>query len=204
MHIRTAQEADAPAMGRVMVETFLRAHQGQIPDEAWRRRQAEWTPEVSGANWVRAIRAIAEDSHAQECIYIAVEDVTQPEQVIGLVMGGPSGVAGYEGVGDIYSIYVDFAHHGRGIGRKLIQAAVKHLRQLGMTSLIIHCVLANTPASRFYASLGGQLVGECASEDYGYQIPERIYHWVDSSLLLEDGESHGPSNSRFIGKTSDA
>ena len=204
MHIRAAQEVDAPAMGRVMVETFLRAHQGQIPAEAWRRRQAEWTPEESAAAWVSTIGAIAEDSHAQECIYIAVEDATQPEQVIGLVMGGPSGVAGYEGVGDIYSIYVDFAHQGRGVGRKLIQAVVRHLRQLGMTALIIRCLSTNAPGNRFYTALGGQLVGETEVDEYGYRIPERIYHWGDSSMLFEDGESHGPSNSRPIGKTLDA
>jgi len=187
MYIRTAQAADAPAMGRVMVETYLRAHRGQVPDEAWRIRQAEWTPEASATGWARSIRAIAEDSQAHECIYIAVEDATQPEQVIGIVMGGPSGVAGYEGVGDIYALYVDFAHHGRGIGRKLIQAAAKQLRARSMTSLIIRSLPVNEPANRFYESLGGQLVGECAAEDSGYPITQRIYHWPDSALRGDIG-----------------
>ncbi|MEZ4680970.1 MAG: hypothetical protein R2932_42840 [Caldilineaceae bacterium] len=106
MIIRMADEADAPAMGRVMVETYLRAHKGQIPNAAWLERQAEWTPEVSAANWARAIRAIAEDAHSLNCIYVAVAENEQPEQVVGLIMGGPSGVAGYEGVGDIYALYV--------------------------------------------------------------------------------------------------
>jgi GNAT superfamily N-acetyltransferase len=102
-------------------------------------------------------------------------------------MGGPSEVAGYEGIGEIYALYVDFAHHGRGIGRKLIQAAVQHLRPLGMTALIIRCLSTNAAGNRFYAALGGQLVGEIGGEEYGYPILEHIYHWVDSSSLLRIG-----------------
>ena len=119
MIIRNAHEADAPAMGRVMVETYLRAHKGQVPDAAWRSRQEEWSAAESAAAWARSIREIAEAGDSQECIYVAVEDVLQPEQVIGLIMGGPTGLADYEGYGDIYALYVDFAHQGRGIGRKL-------------------------------------------------------------------------------------
>lgn len=204
MFIRAAQAADAPAMGRVMVDTYLRAHQGQVPDEAWHRRQEEWTPEVSAANWARAMSTMAEDSHAHECLYIAVENATQPEQVIGLIMGGPSAVAGYEGVGDIYALYVDFAYQRRGIGRKLVQAAARHLHHLGMTALIIRCLSTNAPGNRFYSALGGQLVGEGEVDEYGYRIPECIYYWADSAVLLGDGGSNGASNPRPIGETPDA
>lgn len=179
MIIRNAHEADAPAMGRVMVETYLRAHKGQVPDAAWRSRQEEWSAEESAAAWARSIRAIAEAGDSQECIYVAVEDVLQPEQVIGLIMGGPTGLADYAGSGDIYALYVDFAHQGRGIGRKLIQAAARRLRQVGMTGLIIRSLSTNAPANHFYESFGGQFVGECEAEDSGYPITQRIYHWAE-------------------------
>ena len=58
MRVREARVEDAPAMGRVMVETFLAAHRGQMPDEAWKKRQAEWTPEVSAEAWQRALTAL--------------------------------------------------------------------------------------------------------------------------------------------------
>ncbi len=32
MIVRAAQEADAPAMARVMVDTYMSAHKGQIPE----------------------------------------------------------------------------------------------------------------------------------------------------------------------------
>lgn len=182
MIIRNAQETDAPAMGRVMVETYLRAHKGQVPDAAWRSRQAEWTSEESAASWARSIRRIAEEGDSQECIYVAVEDTLQPEQVVGLIMGGPTGVAGYAGCGDIYALYVDFAHQGRGVGRQLIQAAARQLRQLGMTALIIRSLTTNAPANHFYESFGGQYVGECEAEDSGYPIIQRIYYWAEMPI----------------------
>ena len=47
--IRDAQVLDAPAMGELMVTTWLRAHRSHIPPAAWHRRQASWTPEASAA-----------------------------------------------------------------------------------------------------------------------------------------------------------
>lgn len=182
MIIRNARETDAPAMGRVMVETYLRAHKGQVPDAAWRSRQEEWTPEESAANWARSIRGIAEEGDSQECIYVAVDETLQPEPVVGLIMGGPTGLADYEGCGDIYALYVDFAHQGRGVGRKLIQAAARHLQQLGMTGLIIRSLATNAPANHFYESFGGQYVGECAAEDSGYPVTQRIYYWAEMPM----------------------
>lgn len=184
MIIRNAHEADAPAMGRVMVETYLRAHKGQVPDAAWRSRQAEWSASESAAAWARSIRAIAEAGDSQECIYVAVEDVLQPEQVVGLIMGGPTGLADYAGCGDIYALYVDFAHQGRGIGRNLIQAAARRLRQVGLTGLIIRSLSTNAPANHFYESCGGQFVGECEAEDSGYPITQRIYHWAEMPITV--------------------
>ena len=55
MRIRAAAVDDAPAMGRVMVEAWLSAHRGQMPDTLWHKRVEEWTPEVSAAAWARLL-----------------------------------------------------------------------------------------------------------------------------------------------------
>lgn len=191
MLIRAAQEGDAPAMGQVMVDTFLRAHKGQLPEEAWRRRQAEWTPAVSAANWARTLLTMAADEQTLNCIYVAVADETEPEQVIGLAMGGPGGVADWEHAGEVYALYVAFSHQGRGVGRALIRAVVGHLRPLGMSELIIRCLSTNTAGKRFYESIGGQLVGESAGDEYGYPTVEYIYHWADSAVLLTEPTNGG-------------
>ena len=60
-----------------------------------------------------------------------------------------------------------------------------------MTALTIRSLPANAAANRFYESLGGQPVGECQKEEYGYSITERIYGWADSSVLLRRAEASG-------------
>src|SRR5689334_19377942 len=82
MIIRAAHEADAPAMGQVMVATYLAAHRDQMPDAAWTKRAEEWTPEVSADGWARRLRAIATDERPQDCIYVA-HPPAAPEQRTG-------------------------------------------------------------------------------------------------------------------------
>ena len=43
MLIRVACEEDAPALGRVMVDTYMAAHRDQMSAEAWAKRAPEWT-----------------------------------------------------------------------------------------------------------------------------------------------------------------
>lgn len=188
MIIRPACEFDAPAMGQMMVETYLRAHKGQIPDGAWQQRQEEWTWEVSANSWGRAIREIADGLSPKDCIYLALDEETgeMQEQVVGLVMGGPAEAGPWEQAGEIYALYVRHTFQQRGLGRKLVRAAVCHLRQFGMNRLVIGTLVQNEPANQFYGSLGGQVVGRRESEDYGFPIVEHIFGWEDSALLLRD------------------
>jgi ribosomal protein S18 acetylase RimI-like enzyme len=188
MIIRPAIEGDAPAMGRLMVETFLRAHKGQMLDGAWQRRQEEWTWEVSAKGWSRSIREIGDGTSPQDCIYLAVDEAAgeAPEQLAGLVMGGQAECGPWEGAGEIYALYVGFGYQRRGLGRKLVQAAVQQLRQAGMNRLVIRSLVANGPANQFYASLGGQVAGQRESEDEGFPILEQIFGWEDSSQLMEE------------------
>ncbi len=189
MIIRYACESDAPAMGRLMVQTFLRAHKGQIPDGAWQRRREEWTWEVSAGGWIRSLREIADGSSPKDCIYLAVDAKAKPaqEQVAGLIMGGPAEWGPWADAGEIFALYVSHAYHRRGLGRKLVQEAVRHLRHLGMDRLVIRSLVANDPANRFYESLGGKIVGQRQSEEYGFQILEQIFGWEDSSPILREG-----------------
>lgn len=61
-------------MGRVMVDSFLSAHRGQMPDAAWQQRVDEWTPEVSARGWARAITDQAEGNAARDVLLVAEDD----------------------------------------------------------------------------------------------------------------------------------
>ena len=183
MIYRAAVETDAPAMGRVMVDTYMRAHKGQIPEGAWQQRKQEWTPEVSANAWARNLREIAEDiankGQSQDCIFVAIDEMT--DEMVGLVMGGLGDTERLPNCGEIYGLYVRTSDQGRGVGRRLLQAAVGHLAGLGRTALMIGCLNTNAPAHGFYAAMGGQIIGTRDSDEYGYTITENIFGWKDIS-----------------------
>ncbi len=185
MIIRAAHEADALAMGHLMVETFLAAHRDHMPPEAWAKRAEEWTPEVSAQGWARALREIAAGEGLHECIYVAVDE---DGELVGLAMGGPA-TDELPQTGAIYALYVRMSHQGRGVGRRLVQAAAADLARQGMTALQIGCLAANVLARRFYETLGGRLVGERLFDEEGVMLPEVVYEWADIETLAAKGKS---------------
>src|SRR5690349_3578129 len=120
MKIRLATVEDAPAMGEVIVSTFLASNQGILSERALQQRTQEWTPEVSARNWARAIHAIDEGEQLHSCIYVA-EDETG--EVVGLAMGELLGdeEAG-EKIGEVHALYVSQKYQRQGYGRALVQA----------------------------------------------------------------------------------
>jgi ribosomal protein S18 acetylase RimI-like enzyme len=182
--IRAAHEADAPAMGRLMVDIFLAAHRDHMPAEAWAKRAAEWTPEVSAQGWASTLREIAAGQQLHECIYVAVDE---GGELIGLAMGGPANADDLPQTGAVYALYVRKSHQGRGVGRRLVQAVAADLAQHGMTALQIGCLAANAPARRFYEALGGRLADERLFDEEGVMLPEVVYEWADIETLVVQG-----------------
>ena len=178
MIIRAARQADADAMGQLMVATCMEAHRDQLPPESWAKRRAEWTPDHSANGWARTLREIA-GGESDDCIYVALDD---DGTLLGLTMGGTAD-AQLE-IGAVYALYVDVRHQGRGIGRRLVQTVAAMLAEQGMTALQIGCLSANTPARAFYERMGGRVVAERLFDEDGVLLPEVVYGWTDIELLL--------------------
>ncbi len=181
MRLREANLSDVAAMAQVMVDTFLIAHRGQIPEEVWQWRQKEWTYAVSAQGWERALRDIADGTSPRECVYVAAGDAGE---ILGLAMGIPTEKAANGGIGEICALYVHPDHRRQGVGRRLVAAVAARLAQRGFTSLQIGCLKANAPARQFYEALGGQIVAEREVEDAGFRLPEVVYGWPDIKTLL--------------------
>jgi ribosomal protein S18 acetylase RimI-like enzyme len=173
--IRPAREADAPAIGQLMVTTYLAAHRDQMPPEVWAKRHKEWTPEVSAQRWAQTLRELAADAEVSECIFVAEGG----GELLGLAMGGPAHVELLPQTGAVYSLYVRQEQQGRGLGRCLVQTVARQLAARGMTALQIGCLASNAPARRFYEALGGHLVGERLFDEDGVMLPEVVYGWTD-------------------------
>ena len=162
----------------------MSAHKGQMPEEAWQKRKQEWTPEVSAAAWLRTIRAIADDPQSQDCVYVAVDE--SQDEIVGLVMGGPGDAERLPNCGEIYALYVRPEHHGRGVGRRLLQVAVRFFIAHGKTTLMIGCLNSNTPAAGFYTAMGGHIIGTRDGDEYGHKITVDIYGWQAISSFSLD------------------
>jgi len=160
------------------------AHRDHMPDEAWAKRAAEWTPEVSAQGWAGTLREITAGTGLHECIYVAVEE---GGELIGLAMGGPANADELPQTGAVYALYVRMSHQGRGLGRRLAQAVAADLAQHGMTALQIGCLAANASARRFYEAIGGRLVGERLFDEEGIMLPEVVYEWTDIETLVAKG-----------------
>jgi GNAT superfamily N-acetyltransferase len=181
MVTRPTQEEDAPAMARVIVDTFLSAHQGQLPEAALARRRQVWTYEVSASSWGKLLHDIATGTSPRECAYVAEDE---GGGVVGLATGGPADVECPEYTGVIHALFVQQSHQRRGLGRRLFQAVAAHLADLGVTALVVHCWAANVPARRFYEALGGRVVREREVDEFGVMVPEVMYGWADIRTLL--------------------
>lgn len=194
--IRPARVADAMAMAHVMVDTYLTAHRGQMPEAAWEKRQAEWTYDESARSWRGSLQGMADGEDLHECIYVAeVEDVDRayPQlagkldaalKVVGLVTAHPATEELLPNAAEIGAIYVVESYHGLGIGRKLMQAAASHMQALGYGALLVGALAANAPARSFYEVMGGVPVGERSFDEEGYQLPEVVYGWSNISAIV--------------------
>lgn len=192
MNIRLARFEDAPAMARVIVDTFMFVNQDQglMSEEALQKRREEWTYEVSTRNWEDGLREIAEGAKPRSCIYVAVDNLDGVDEVVGLADGCPSKSAENIGeIGEIDVLYVRTSHQGQGIGRSLVQAVATHLAQIGMTGLHIAALEASAPARRFYEALGGRVIGTREGYDDGVMYPLVVYGWEDTHDLIATSNS---------------
>jgi ribosomal protein S18 acetylase RimI-like enzyme len=187
MKVRTAGVADAPAMGRVMVQSWLTAHRGQMPDAAWQKRVDEWTPDVSARAWARLF-AEREDGDHERMVLLVAEDGTG--DLVALVLGTEVDDDTSGSTAQIDALYVLPDRQGQGIGRRLLEEAASELANLDFSGIQIGVLTANLPARRFYEAMGGHEIGQRMFDEEGDLQPETIYAWPDIKLLIGDsGES---------------
>ena len=185
MKIRAAVVDDAPAMGRVMVEAWLSAHRGQMPDTAWQKRVDEWTPDVSARAWARLLTERAEGEHARVVLLVAEDDTDDP---VALVLGTEAEYDTSGSTARIDALYVLPDRQGEGIGRRLLQEAARELATLGFTLLHIGVLTANLPARGFYTAMGGHEIDQRTFDEEGVLLPESVYAWPDITALVRPGE----------------
>jgi len=183
MKVRSAVLKDAPAMGRVMVEAWLAAHRGQMPDSAWQKRVDEWTPDVSARAWARLLSERAGGDYGRVVLLVAEEDTGDS---LALVLGSEVEDDESGATAQIDALYVLPDRQGQGIGRWLLQEAARELASLGLSRLHVGVLSANLAARAFYEAMGGREVGQRTFDEEGHLLLETVYEWPDVTALTGD------------------
>lgn len=162
-----------------MVESWLSAHRGQMPDAAWQMRVDEWTPAVSAKAWRRSLAAQARGEAPRTVLLVAEDEQGFP---LALVMGS-SGDDDSGTLAEISALYVRPDRHGEGVGGSLLRAAAGQLATLGFASLHVCVLESNFQARGFYEAMGGQERGQRLFDEEGFLLPMTVYGWSDIGAL---------------------
>ena len=149
-----------------------------MPDEAWRKRVADWTPEVSAQGWARVLLDQANGDAPRDVLLVA----DHGGQLVGLVYGRPADDHDPALTAEVRALYVDPTSRGLGIGAALLRAAAIKLSQLGFSIIRLEVLSANLPARAFYQHMAGREIGQGTFDEDGYLLPVTIYEWAIGSL----------------------
>lgn len=165
--VRPAVLSDAAAIGRIQSESWRSTYPGLVPDHVLLRM----TPERQAMLWGRYL---ADPRTPMGAIYVA-EDTGRG--VVGFGSCGPEQtgrMTDYDG--EVYTLYVGDAQRGQGVGQRLLHAMFGRLAADGHKAAAIW-VLDGNPARYFYEAMGGSLIAQRTSREWGATIVERAYGW---------------------------
>jgi GNAT superfamily N-acetyltransferase len=158
--IRQAHPEDSEAIALVHVRGWQAAYRDVFPGEALaglsvEQRAQMWRGQIASGGAV----IVAEENGV----------------VQGFAAVGPSQDEDSEGLGELYTIYVEPSRWGRGIGRELCGAAEDALRGGGFREAILWVLDDNPRARRFYEARGWRQDGMRTVERLGVEVPELRY-----------------------------
>ena len=170
--IRRADVKDAPGIAKVHVDSMRSTYQGIYPDQflsdlSHDRARHRWETDYL-------------DAKRNYATYVA-EDYSKA--VVGFVICGRDRDNDATYMGEVIGLYILQNMQRRGIGKRLMLAAVKDLKNRGFDSMIVW-VLANNAARRFYKKLGGEQVKTRSIVVGGKQFQECGFGWKNLDSLL--------------------
>lgn len=152
--IRPAQIADSPAIARI------------------------WNPQIrSSLTTFNAIEKSIDEIDdlivTRPCFYVAAEH----ERVVGFATYDQfRGGIGYAHTME-HTIIIDAGAEGRGVGRALMQAVLKHARDGGVHSIMAGVSGENPAGIGFHAALGFEMVARLP------EVGRKFDQWIDLILM---------------------
>jgi L-amino acid N-acyltransferase YncA len=172
--IRAATPADAPAIGRIHVESWRETYRGLLSENLLGSVSAV----VRAAMWRGGLE------HERPISLLVAQ--APSGDLVGFAGGGSRRATSLSHDAEVYAIYVLAAAQKRGCGRRLMAALAKALHARGFKSLCLWVLEENANARRFYERLGGTVVGEKSERDGGYEFKEVAYGWDDLGSVCSE------------------
>jgi ribosomal protein S18 acetylase RimI-like enzyme len=169
--VRAARASDAPAIARVLVDSWRSTYGGIIAQsyidgmsvesqtKRWQRRLSE--PKVLATT-------------------VVVDD--DGGVVVGFAAGGPIRERCDDFDAELYAIYVAADAQGRGLGRQLLTEWARRASSQGFRAAIVRVLTANS-ARAFYERLGGRWLKEATLDLDGAAYAESWYGWDSLDAL---------------------
>jgi L-amino acid N-acyltransferase YncA len=173
--IREAQPEDARAIAEVHVASWKSSYAGLIPEEYLATLSVEKRAEM----WAGAFRQREKDPRCKTLF--VCEDAHG--QIQGFVAGGVEREQGCGYGSELYAIYLQHELQRSGAGSLLTQKLAQWLQSHGYRNMRVW-VLEQNPSRAFYERLGGALLPETKTVEFGGKTYiERAYGWGDLSIL---------------------
>lgn len=174
--VRRAGPDDASRVAQIHLTAWCETYDGLIPPQAAQPSCAE-----RAERWRESFTDAARDD--------AVFVVSRPgEAPVGFLACGPVDSARLAGAGyaaEIYAIYILKGLHRQGAGRRLTQAAARHLISRGMTSAGVWVLRDNIVARTFYEAAGARETGIAGVWPVlDMALPDLAYGWRDLRTLV--------------------
>jgi ribosomal protein S18 acetylase RimI-like enzyme len=149
IEVRSAELGDVEAVREIGVRTWPVAYGGLASEEFIVDGLAQWwSPEAVERGIRNGITLVAAEG----------------EQLIGMVGLGREGEFWV-----MWKLYVLPGHQGKGVGKALLDAAIKALPE-GTTELLLDVLIANEKAIRFYESHGFGKASRTPERDLGDEL----------------------------------
>ena len=160
--IRKRELKDYAAIAHVITVSWEETYKGIVPDS--------FLEELKDNESERAKKAYDTfDENNNNYLVLEID-----KEVVGFVWYGASSDEEYKNCGEIIALYIIKKYKGNGLGRKLVEEAIKEIKKLGFNDMIIACLKGN-PTNEFYKHIGGKYIKDGVFKRLN--LPENIYYF---------------------------
>ena len=160
--IRKKERDDCAAVAHVVTVAWNETYKGIVPDD--------FLKSLYENEEVRAKNSYEKFNENNNHQYVLEVD----KKVVGFVNVGPTDETNYDNCGEIHAVYIINGYKGHGFGKKLIEAGIKELKNMGYDKMVIGCLDGNK-SNEFYKHIGGKFIKTRIFERL--QLPENVYYF---------------------------